>query len=174
MKKVKISVAVFCICFSLAMVCSNAQAAGSVVSLKPGDSLQREFVLFDEFEFSKLSPAQVFLVIGTGDNASQSLLGELSITIKSYVPAEDFGTDIDFTLRGIALPLVTGAKPISISMISTVPVGSTFPATGVTKIVKFNSLYGFALVAIYISNFDGDTNGEPVRFSVTFGMAKKI
>jgi hypothetical protein len=160
MKKVKISLAVAGICLALAMVCSTAQAASPVISLDPGDTLTREFILGDEIDFSKLGPAQLFLVIGTGDN--ETLLGNLSITVTSSVKEEEFGTDIDYTVRGVALPI--GGKVNVFGQVTTVP-------NAAKQTITFNSAYGFALVVIYISNLDGDTYGNPVKFSATFGMS---
>jgi|GEM_PF-4254549 len=141
-----------------------AQAANPMVNLKPGDSQERDFILYSKIDFLKLGPAQVFLVIGVGDNASK--LGDLSIAIKTSVASSEFATQIDYTLTGVALPLSATPAPISISQVSTVP-------NALTKVVSFNATYGFALVAVYISTFDGDTYGQPVKFSVIFTMAKQ-
>jgi len=162
MKKAKFSLAVAGICLALAMVCSSAQAASPVISLDPGDTLTREFILGDEIDFSKLGPAQLFLVIGTGDN--ESLLGDLTISVTSSV-TEEFGTDVDYTVRGIALPI--GGKVNIFGQVTTVP-------NTAKKIIKFNSVYGFALVVIYISNLDGDIYGAPVKFSATFSMSVDV
>ena len=54
MKKAKISLAVAGICVALAMVCTQAQAASPVISLSPGDTVAREFILGDEIDFRKL------------------------------------------------------------------------------------------------------------------------
>ncbi|MBN2109127.1 MAG: hypothetical protein JW832_16995 [Deltaproteobacteria bacterium] len=167
MKKAKISLAVAGICLALAMVCSSAQAASPVISLDPGDTLTREFILGDEIDFSKLGPAKLFLVIGTGDN--ETLLGDLTISVTSSVVAEEFGTDIDYTVQGVAIGLDTKpafklGKPTVFAPVTTVP-------NAAKKVIKLNSAYGFALVVIYISNFDGDTYGNPVKFSATFGMS---
>jgi hypothetical protein len=159
MKKAKMSLAVAGICLALAMVCTSAQAASPVISLSPGDSLAREFILYDEIDFRKLGPAQLFLVIGTGDN--DTLLGELSISVKSAV-TEEFGSDVDFTVRGVALAL-GGTTPTIFNQVTTVP-------NEAKKTIKFNSVYGFALVIVYISNLDGDIYGGPVKFTATFGM----
>ena len=160
MKKAKISLAVAGICVALAMVCCTAQAANPVISLKPGDTLVRQFLLYDEIDYRNLGPAQLFLVIGTGDN--ETLLGNLSISVKSAVTQEEFGSEVDYTIRGIAMPL--GGKPLIISG----PVASV-PNT-LTKTITFNSVYGFALVVFYISNLDGNIYGYPVQFTATFGM----
>ena len=104
MKKAKISLAVAGICVALAMVCCTAQAASPVISMDPGDTITREFILGDEIDFRKLGPAQLFLVIGTGDN--ETLIGDLSISIKSAV-TEEFGTDVDFTVQGVSIALDT-------------------------------------------------------------------
>jgi hypothetical protein len=154
------------------ILAGHAQAANPLVTLKPGDSLTREFALFSQINYLNFSPAQAFLVIGTGDNTTK--LGDLTIAIKSYVPSKDFGGDIDFSLKGLALPLSAGAVPSYIAMDGTVPVAATYPPVAATKAVKFNSLYGVAIVVIYIGKFDADTSGEPARFSVTFSIAAPV
>jgi hypothetical protein len=166
MKKAKISLAVAGICVALAMVCCTAQAANPVISLKPGDTLVRQFLLYDEIDYRNLGPAQLFLVIGTGDN--ETLLGDLSISIKSAV-TEEFGTDVDFTVQGVAIglntkPAIKLGKPIMFAPVTTVP-------NELKKTIKFNTAYGFALMAVYISNLDGDIYGGPVKFTATFGMS---
>ncbi len=166
MKKAKISFALAGICCALAMVCSSAQAASPIISMDPGDTIAREFILGDEINFSKLGPAQLFLVIGTGDN--ETLVGDLSISIKSAV-TEEFGTDVDFTVQGVAISLDTKpafklGKPTVFAPVTTVP-------NELKKTIKFNTAYGFALMVVYISNLDGDLNGTPVKFTATFGMS---
>jgi hypothetical protein len=166
MKKAKLSLLVAAICLALAMVCSTAQAANPLVSMDPGDTIAREFILGDEIDFSKLGPAQLFLVIGTGDN--ETLVGDLTISIKSAV-TEEFGTDVDFTVQGVAIGLDTKpafklGKPTVFAPVTTVP-------NELKKTIKFNTAYGFALIVVYISNLDGDLNGTPVKFTATFGMS---
>ncbi len=142
-----------------------------MISLDPGDTLAREFILGDEIDFSKLGPAQLFLVIGTGDN--ETLVGDLSISIKSAV-TEEFGSDVDFTVQGVSLGLDTKpafklGKPLMFAPVTTVP-------NELKKTIKFNTAYGFALVVVYISNLDGDTLWRPgevygnLRYDV--GVAK--
>jgi len=82
--------------------------------------------------------------------------------VTSSVKEEEFGTDIDYTVRGVALPI--GGKVDVFGQVTTVP-------NAAKKIIKFNSVYGFALVVIYISNLDGDIYGAPVKFSATFAMS---
>ena len=88
----------------------------------PGRYVAREFILGDEIDFSKLGPAQLFLVIGTGDN--ETLLGDLSISIKSAV-TEEFGTDVDFTVQVLPLawtkPAFKLGKPTMFAPVTTVP-----------------------------------------------------
>ena len=160
MKKAKMSLALACcIWCALAVACGSVRATNPVISLKPGDTLVRQFLLYDVFNPRDLGPAQLFLVIGTGDN--ETLLGDLSISIKSTVTQQEFGSEVDFTVRGIALPL--GGKPLVFSQITTVPLAAA-------KTFKFNSVYGFALLVVYISNLQGDIYGYPVQFAATFGM----
>ena len=165
MKKAKISLAAASICLVLAMVCASAQAANPVISLKPGDTLSRQFLLYDEFNPRDLGPAQLFLVIGSGDN--ETLLGNLSISIKSAVTQEEFGSEVDYTLRGIAMPLsgqpLKLGKPLIFGQVTSVPLTSA-------KTITFNSVYGFALLVVYINNLQGDIYGYPVQFTATFGM----
>jgi hypothetical protein len=166
MKKARMSLAVAGICVALAMVCANAQAANPVISLDPGDTLQREFLLYNEIDFRKLSPVQLFVVIGTGDN--ETLLGDLSISIKSAV-TEEFGTDVDFTVQGVSIALDTKpafklGKPVMFAPVTTVP-------NEMKKTIKFNTAYGLVVMAVYISNLNGDLDGYPVKFTATFGMS---
>ena len=162
MKKAKISLAVACVCLSLAMVCGQAKAGGSslneVLTMDPGENTVREFVIYGELVGSKLGPIEAYLVIGTGDNDTK--LGDLTITVKPTA-TKTFGSDLDFCLIGFAYPI--GGAPAFINVTSAAPLS-------LVKTVKMKARYGLVLVGTYITSITGDVT-LPVPFSITFNWA---
>jgi hypothetical protein len=164
MKKAKIILAVAFVCLSLAMVCGQAQAGRSalneVLTMDAGESTIREFVIYDQLDPGKLGPIEAYLVIGTGDNTTK--MGDLTITLKPTA-TKTFGSELDYCLLGLIYPV--GSAPVFINVKTAAPLS-------ITKTVKMNAIYGFALVGAYIKNIKGDVN-LPVPFAITFSWAAK-
>jgi hypothetical protein len=162
MKKARLGwIAGLGIALALCMTSLQAQAA-EVISLSPGDSSLREFVLYDQFDFLKLGPAEVFAIIGTGDNSTNKI-GDMTISVKATA-TKTFGSVVDFTLMGLAYPIA--GKPAMISQTSTAGIA-------LTKTLKTSGQYGIAIVVIYIKTLEGDVN-LPVQFSITASLAAYV
>jgi|GEM_PF-1796427 len=165
MKKAKIAVAaVVCACLSLAVICRQAQAAGNllneVLTMSPGESIVREFFIYDAFDINKPGPVESYLVIGIGVSADNATLGDLTITVKP-TSTKPFGANVDFSLIGFAYPF--GGAPAFFNVKTDAPLPSV-------KTVKMRTHYAFALVGTYIQDISGDVP-LPVTFSITFGWA---
>ncbi len=165
MKKARMkSYAVLGIALALCMIAVQAQAGGrlinEVISMAPGESAVREFVVSDQLDVSTLRPIESYLVIGSGDNVTK--MGDLAITLKPTA-TKAYGAVLEFCLIGFVYPL--GGAPVFINSKTTAPLT-------ITKTVKMKAIYGFALVGTYIKTISGDVT-LPVPFSITFNWAAK-
>lgn len=151
----------FLLLFAACMLLATQAQAGAILTLEPGESTVREFVLYDEFNPRQLGPMDTYLVVGKGDNETKTLLGDLTITLKPTV-TKSFSSVVDYALIGFSYPF--GGKPQVFNMKSSAPLT-------LTKTVKMKAVYGLVLVGAYIKTISGDVN-LPVQFGITFSWAQ--
>ena len=168
MKKVRTKLVVMIgLALAFCMVTLQAQAAGNllneVLTMSPGESIVREFVIYDALDIKKVGPVESYLVIGIGVSADNATLGDLTITVKPTVTTvtKPFGSNVDFSLIGFAYPF--GGAPAFFNVKTDAPLSSV-------KTVKMRTHYAFALVGTYINDISGDVI-LPVPFSITFAWA---
>ena len=165
MKKVRTKLVVMIgLALAFCMVTLQAQAAGNllneVLTMSPGESIVREFFIYDAFDINKPGPVESYLVIGIGVSADNATLGDLTITVKP-TSTKPFGANVDFSLIGFAYPF--GGAPAFFNVKTDAPLPSV-------KTVKMRTHYAFALVGTYIQDISGDVP-LPVTFSITFAWA---
>jgi hypothetical protein len=148
---------------ALCMVTVQAQAAGNllndVITMSPGESQVREFVIYDAFDIKNAGPVESYLAIGvSADNATK--FGDLVITVKPNA-TKTFASIVEFNLIGLVYPF--GGTPAFFNVKTDANLSSV-------KTVKMRTNYAFALVGTYISSISGDVT-LPVPFSITFAWA---
>jgi hypothetical protein len=146
------------------MLAGTAQA-GAFLSMDPGESQTRDFILWDQFQAARLGPMETFILMGSGSDTTP--MGNLTITIKPTV-TKYFGAVVEYSLIGLAYPLADfaslfGGTPVVINVKTSAPLS-------LTKAVTMNAKYGIALLGIFIKKITGDVD-LPVQFNITFAWA---
>ena len=163
MKKIKLGLRTLTLLISLTISGSTALAAdyliNEFITLKPGESQQREFEIRDCVSMPELEPVEVFMVLATGN------AGDLSITL-SADPEMDFGVTMEFGLTGFGFSLDEGF--IFIMEDATTPYD-------VETSVTIDSNFGFVCVGAYMKEFSDSRHHYdlPVPFEITFELSEQ-
>jgi hypothetical protein len=164
MKKAKFGLLTITLMLSISLAISVSTALASdyvineFISMKDGESQQREFEISDCISIPAFEPVEVFIILATGN------AGDLNITL-SADPEMDFGVTMEFGLTGFGFSLDEGF--IFIMEDATTPYD-------IDTSVTINSNFGFVCVGAYMKEFSDSRNHYelPVPFEITFALSE--
>ena len=130
-------------------------AINEVISMSPGESQQREFVVNDVFDLRILRPIESYVIVATGE------AGTLSISLEAD-PDLDFAGLMDYSLVGLGYSLDAGMDFIYES--------ATSPFE-ITRDVAIDSTFGFVYAGTIITSLEKALDST-VPFVITFELSE--
>ena len=159
MKKTKIGLSVLALIFSLSLSLSANQVfakdkvINDVIFMVHDDVYEKEFEVYNVFDFREFEPIQGFVIVTTG------MAGELTIELSTDMELEP-GEIMEFAIIGAGYSVNGGL--ITVFEKKTIP-------NSIEKVIPINSAFGFVTLGVIIVK-KTDSVETPVLFTIEFSL----